>query len=156
VIYCLGLIYHLDVPDAFLLLDNMFEICDRLLIIDAFVSLEAALSVSYRDKTYEGERVREHEDQDSSATRARRLLRSIDNTFAFRFSKESLMRALHDAGFSSVFECTEPPEPTKPGNRTTVVALKDESVSVATYPWINDLNEAEIEEHIRSLEKDTL
>ena len=152
VVFCLGLLYHLDVPDVFLVLDNIYEMCRRLLVVDTFISLDADLTVSHDGKNYEGERVREHDAHDSSETRMHRVLRSIDNEFSFRFTWDSLMDALRDAGFSSVFRCSVPTEPLKPVDRVTVAAIKGEPVSLETYPWVNDRSEGEIEEHVRSLE----
>lgn len=165
VVYCLGILYHLDVPDVFSLLENMHGLCDQLLVVDTFISLEhpwpspreparvwgrgADLNVSHRGRTYRGERCREHEDEDSDEVRRSRVLRSIDNTFSFRFTRASLMQALHDVGFSSVCECHAPPEPGKPENRITAVALQGERVSISTYPWITGKSEAEIEQLVR-------
>lgn len=83
--------------------------------------------------------------------RRSRVLRSIDNTFAFRFTRASLVRALHDAGFSSVLECHAPPEPLKPEDRITLVALKGEAVSISTYPWVR--SELEIARRLEKLER---
>ncbi len=165
VVYCLGILYHLDVPEVFSLLENVHRMCDRLLVVDTFISLEqpwpspreparvwgrgADLDVTHRGRVYRGERCREHEDQDSDEVRRGRVLRSIDNTFSFRFTRASLMRALHDVGFSSVLECHAPTEPGKPENRVTAVALKGERVSISTYPWVNGKSEAEIEQTLR-------
>ena len=66
------------------------------------------------------------------------MLRSIDNTFAFRPTRASLVRALHDVGFSSVLECHAPPEPGKAEDRITLAALKGERVQIATYPAVNE------------------
>ena len=164
VVLCLGILYHLDAPDVFGLLESMHEICGCLLVVDTFISLEhpwpspreparvwgrgADLEVSHRDRVYSGERVREHEDEDSNEVRRGRPLRSIDNTFSFRFTRASLVRALHDVGFSSVSECHAPPEPGKPENRVTLAALKGEPESISTYPWINGKSEEEIERRL--------
>ena len=67
-----------------------------------------------------------------------RVLRSIDSTFAFRFTRQSLVRVLHDMGFASVLECHAPPEPGKPEHRITVAAVKGERVSISTYPHVNE------------------
>jgi hypothetical protein len=150
VVYCLGLLYHLDATEAFALLESVFELCGRLLIVDTLISLEPELEVRHRDGLYEGERVREHDDADPPEARRARLLRSVDSTFAFRFAKSSLVRALSDVGFESVLECHAPPEVGKAADRVTIVALKGEPVSLATYPWLNDSSEAEIERRLRS------
>ena len=88
------------------------------LIVSSLVSLDGGLDVVHRDRAYEGQRVREHEDDDSLEVRRERLLRSIDNTFAFRFTRSSLVRLLHDVGFTTVLECYAPPEPLKPEVRS--------------------------------------
>jgi len=145
VVYCLGLLYHLDATDALALLATVRKLCRRLLVVDTLVTLESEGEV----EGYEGRRVREHEDDDSEGVRRSRLLRSIDNTFAFHFTRDSLVRAVRDAGFSSVLECHVPREPGKRPDRITLAALTGEPVSVATYPWLNELSEPEIEERLR-------
>jgi len=149
VVYCLGLLYHLDSPDLFQLLEVIAELCSGLLLVDTLISLEPELEVTHRDRSYEGQRVREHGDDDSPEVRRSRVLRSIDNTFALRLSRASLARALHDAGFSSVLEGQAPPEPGKPPDRVTLAAISGEPVSISSYPWVNEMSEAEIEERLR-------
>ena len=150
VVYCLGLLYHLDVAEVFGLLESVHGLCRRLLVIDTMVTLEPDLEAEHRGSRYEGRRYREHEDSDSGEVRRGRLLRSIDSTFAFRFTRDSLVRALHDTGFSSVFECHGPPEPGKSKDRVTVAALQGERVTLATYPWVNDRSEAEVARQVAS------
>jgi SAM-dependent methyltransferase len=150
VVYCLGLLYHLDAAEAFDLLESVCALCERLLIVDTLISTEPELEVRHRDAVYQGQRVREHDDADPPEVRKARLLRSIDSTFAFRFARESLVRALSDVGFDSVLECHAPPEPGKAEDRVSIAALKGESVALATYPWVNDSSEAEIERRLRS------
>ena len=145
VVYFLGLLYHLDASDVFPVMESVFRLCDRLLLVDTLISLTAEDSVEWRGRTYEGRRCREHEDGDSDQVRRGRLLRSIDNTFSFRFTRESLLRALHDTGFTSVFECCVPFEPGKASDRITLAALKGVPVLLSTYPWVNHKSEAEIE-----------
>jgi SAM-dependent methyltransferase len=168
VVYCLGILYHLDVPDVFSVLENVEQMCSRMAAVDTFISLEGGwpspreparvwgrktdLEVTHRDQVYEGERLREHDDEDSDEVRRSRTLRSIDNTFSFRFTRSSLVRALRDVGFSSVFECHSPAEPGKPENRVTVVAMKGEGVSIATYPWLNEMSEVEIARRLQASE----
>jgi SAM-dependent methyltransferase len=168
VVYCLGILYHLDAPDVFTVLENVHELCGWMVVVDTFISLEYAwpsrrepariwgsgadLEVTHRNRTYQGERCREHGDEDSEDVRRSRVLRSIDNTFSFRFTRASLVRALHDVGFSSVLECHAPPEPGKPENRVTLVALKGERVSISTYPWINEKSELEIAQRLTASE----
>ncbi|HEX5136510.1 MAG TPA: class I SAM-dependent methyltransferase [Planctomycetota bacterium] len=148
VVLLLGLLYHLDAEDALALLDRVHAMCTGLLVVDTLVSLAPDAEV----RGYRGERVREHEDADPPETRRARLLRSIDNTFAFRFTRESLVRALGDAGFTSVLECHAPLEPGKAGDRVTFAARRGEGVTIASYPWVNGASEEEIARRIGSMQ----
>lgn len=148
VVYCLGLLYHLDIPDVLDLLENLYQVCAGFLVVDTWVTT-AREPRAHRDaRSYDGIRVREHEDDDPPAVRRGALLKSIDNSMSFHFTRPSLFRALHDVGFSSVFECVGPPEPGKPDNRLTLVAKKGDPVHVATYPWLDGLSEDEIRARI--------
>jgi SAM-dependent methyltransferase len=144
VILCLGLLYHLEAASALSVLENLFQMCNEMLLIDTLIAPEPDIEVRYRDRVYEGTNHREHEDDDPEEVRRSRLLRSVDNSFSFRFTKVSLVDALRDTGFTSVFECHSPPEPGRPGDRITVVARKGEPMRIATYPWVNDLTERDI------------
>jgi hypothetical protein len=95
VVYLLGLLYHLDAPDVFRVLENVYDLCTGILVIDTLISLIAEIQVEWLGKVYRGERWREHDDEDTDEVRRSRILKSIDNTFSFRFTKESLVRVLH-------------------------------------------------------------
>jgi SAM-dependent methyltransferase len=145
VVYFLGLLYHLDETDLFPMLENTYDICQNLLLIDTLISLDAPDVCEWRGECYRGERCREHGDSDPADVRLNRLLRSVDSTFAFRLSRESLLRALHRVGFTSVYECQVPFEPGKAKDRITLAACKGHPQRLSTYPWVNDKSEAEIE-----------
>ena len=145
VVYCLGLLYHLDETELLPVLENVYDLCRHLLLIDTLISLAAPDAFEWRGAQYRGERCREHEDADPPEVRRGRLLRSIDSTFAFRLSRESLFAALHRVGFTSVYECQVPFEPGKAPDRITLAACKGSPVRLSTYPWVNDRTEAEIE-----------
>jgi 2-polyprenyl-3-methyl-5-hydroxy-6-metoxy-1,4-benzoquinol methylase len=150
VVFCLGLLYHLDVPDVFSVLEAIHDVATGLVVVDTLIALGGDVEVTSRGRLYEGERWREHEDDDPPEVRRSRVLRSLDNTFAFRFTATSLVRALHDVGFSSVIECHAPLEPGKAADRITLAALCGERVSISTYPWVNELSEDEIARRLRS------
>jgi SAM-dependent methyltransferase len=148
VILLLGLLYHLDAEDALDLLGSLRAMCAGLLVVDTLVSLAPDATV----RGYRGQRVREHGDADPPETRRGRLLKSIDNTFSFRFARESLVRALRDAGFTSVLECRAPLEPGKAEDRITLAALGREPVRLSTYPWVNGTSEEEIARRIAAMQ----
>ena len=150
VVYVLGLLYHLNTPDVFKVLESIYDLCTALLVVDTFISLTTQSQVEWRGQTYEGQQCREHDDGDTDEIRMSRVLKSIDNTFSFRFTRDSLLRALRDVGFTSVYECSVPFERDKPDDRLTLVALKGVPVLLSTYPWVNHKSEAEIERSLRS------
>lgn len=152
VVYCLGLLYHLDVPDLFRVLENLNSLCAGMLVVDTLVSLDGGSEAVHGGRVYHGEKRREHGDEDSGQLRRSRVLKSIDNTFSFLLTRESLVRLLSDVGFSSVLECYAPPEPGKAGDRITIAALKGERVLISTYPWVNGKSDLEIEQRLRALE----
>ncbi len=145
VVYFLGLLYHLDETDLFAVLENIYDLCQNLLLIDTLISLDAPDVCEWRGEYYRGKRCREHDDSDPADVRLSRLLRSVDSTFVFRLNQESLVRVLHRVGFTSVYECQVPFEPGKAQDRITLAACKGRSLRLSTYPWVNDKTEAEIE-----------
>ena len=78
-----------------------------------------------------------------------RLLASLDNPQSFWFTRESLVRLLHDVGFTSVLECHAPPDPTKQPDRLTLAAFKGTATRLSTYPWINGQSEGAIAQRLR-------
>jgi len=152
VVYLLGLLYHLNALEVFPVLDRMAGLCSRMMVIDTLVSLTAETVVQWREQRFEGQRCREHGDDDAPEVRRSRLLRSVDSTFAFRFTRGSLLRALHGAGFTSIHECHVPFEPGKADDRITLVALKGVPVRLSSYPWVNDKSEDEIERALPTLD----
>jgi len=151
VILFLGILYHLDAPDVFRVLENIHAMCRRMVIIDTHVCLTPWKEVTYNGHVYTGSMYREHADRDLESVRRTRLLASIDNTLSFWLTKKSLIELLIATGFSSVFECHAPLEPLKPSDRITLIAMKGAPVRISTYPWINDMSAEEIERTLRLL-----
>jgi SAM-dependent methyltransferase len=145
VIYFLGILYHLDVPDVFGVLESIYGMCRDFLIVDTHIALTPSEQVTYKGRSYSGYKAREHDDNDSESARRSRLLASLDNTFSFMFTRESLVRLLKDIGFSSVFECHVPLEPFKPDDRVTLLAIRKNPIEISAYPWINKKTEDEVE-----------
>ncbi|MBI5123808.1 MAG: methyltransferase domain-containing protein, partial [Candidatus Omnitrophica bacterium] len=59
VILCLGLLYHLDIPAVFHLLENMYKMCDGFLIIDTNIAQNSDSKADYRGLSYFGTYTRE-------------------------------------------------------------------------------------------------
>ncbi len=54
VILCLGILYHLDIPDVFSFLEMISEVCRKVTLIDTHVSQRAEKSYTYNGKEYLG------------------------------------------------------------------------------------------------------
>ncbi|UCG81639.1 MAG: methyltransferase domain-containing protein, partial [Desulfobacterales bacterium] len=124
VVLCLGLLYHLGVPDVFAFAKRMGDVCERFAIIDTHVSLVPEESHVYDGRTYWGCTFQEHSSDSTSVERARALWSSLDNVASFWFTRASLFNLLSYAGFTSVYECPAPPALKQPYDRITVLAIK--------------------------------
>jgi SAM-dependent methyltransferase len=153
VVYVLGILYHLDAPDVFTTLENVRTMSRDFIVIDTHISLNGRDEVAYEGALYAGTKWREHGDHDPEGLRRTRLMASLDNTFSFWFTKESLIKLLINIGFTSVFECHGPLDPTKANNRITLVALKGKRTMLSTYPWINDKTDGEIRTLLQSSDR---
>jgi len=108
VVFCSGILYHLDEPDVFNFIEKISEVCNGFAIIDTHISLSEDLTVEYKNKKYNGKKVTEHSLLDSQETKDSKVWASINNNEAFYLTRLSLYNALYDAGFTSVYECCVP------------------------------------------------
>jgi 2-polyprenyl-3-methyl-5-hydroxy-6-metoxy-1,4-benzoquinol methylase len=147
VIICSGILYHFNTPDVFELVEHMYEIVRSLVIIDTHISLRGNEKVIYNAKQYCGHMFREHLEHDDEATKRNRLLYSFGNDLSFVFTRPSLINLLRATGFSSVYECFNPPHLNfgAPGlehkDRCTFVAIKGEKSQLFTSPDADTLEE---------------
>ena len=117
VVLCLGILYHLDVPDVFTFLANVADVCGSFAVIETQVSLAPKRRV-----TFEG---REHWGRDFDESE-RTPAASLDNLNAFWLTRASLLNVLADVGFTSVTEVLNPPV------SESLLAFRDHVVLVAT------------------------
>jgi len=137
VVLCLGILYHLDVPEVFTFLERIAEVCQRFAVIDTHVSLHDRECHVYRENKYWGASYPEHRADVTPEEKAKALWASLDNTKSFWLTRPSLYNGLLHVGFTSVYECHTPAEPVKPYDRTTLVAMKGRLVTLASSPLIN-------------------
>jgi SAM-dependent methyltransferase len=143
VVLCIGLLYHLDAPGVFSLLEQMHSVCRGLLVLDTHIALEddelARLdaqafwvdphalsdvrSLVVGGRTYRGRDYREHEPGASAEQRRQATWASLENDTSFWPTKPSLMNGLVAAGFTTVLECIVPPLVGLPPDRVTLVAV---------------------------------
>lgn len=147
IVVCSGLLYHMNTPDVFVLIEKIHEMVKDLLVIDTRTTCTPNTWVPYKNKRYHGDYWREHGESDNKDVKAQRLLASFGNDSSFRFTRPSLVNFLSHTGFSSVYECFNPVHLNsgKPGfecrSRCTFVGLKGQKLSLFTSPAANDLEE---------------
>lgn len=146
-IVCSGILYHLPAGDALALIDRMFAMVTRVVVLDTHVALEPVERFVRGDEEYWGRVFREHADNATPDEKARALWASADNPTSFWFTRPSLVNALSGAGFSSVYECFVPAHLNfgQPGlehrDRCTFVALKEGPCRIETSPSANTVSE---------------
>jgi hypothetical protein len=139
VVLCLGILYHLDVPDVFKFIECIGEVCDDIAVIDTLIAPGPTSSYVYDGTTYWGNRISEgHKPSDSPEDKIKRYWASLDNVTSFHLSRTSLYCMLGRVGFTSVYECYIPPEPAKPIDRITLLAIKGRRQRIINSPLMED------------------
>ncbi|HXL79370.1 MAG TPA: class I SAM-dependent methyltransferase [Pyrinomonadaceae bacterium] len=133
-VLCIGILYHLDAPDVFDFVHRMAEVCTGCLVIDTHVSNTKEVSSKYGEREYWGKFFTEHEPDTTLAEREKSLWASIDNVKSFWLTRPSLYNLLAHAGFTSVYECYNPPVWQKFDDRCTLLAIKGEPQEVLSAP----------------------
>ena len=141
VILCCGILYHMDAPDAMHLINNIFECCSRVAVLNTHFSLTGSESYCWNGTSYWGHFSQEHDATDTEDEQLAKLWSSIKNVRSFVLTRPSLFNLLRHVGFTSVYECINPyvythPDstalPVSPGHdrhgvwedRATFVAIK--------------------------------
>jgi len=147
VIICSGLLYHLTAADAIGLISKMYDLTNKIVIIDTHIALKSKkLFLNGNDK-YWGLSYPEHKESHSQKQKSKKLWASWDNTESFWFTRPSLINILKKTGFTSVYECFTP-EHINYGNpglechdRCTFVAVKGTKQNLISSPAANEIEE---------------
>jgi 2-polyprenyl-3-methyl-5-hydroxy-6-metoxy-1,4-benzoquinol methylase len=134
VVLCLGILYHLGAPDVFSFAARLSEVCRKICIIDTRVALRPKTQYLSHGETYLGNWGEEHWPGDSEVVKLSRMGASLDNEHNFWLSRPSIYNLLRNVGFTSVYECHIPAEPTKPDDRITFVAIKGQPCQLHSAP----------------------
>jgi hypothetical protein len=138
VVLCLGILYHLDVPDVFSFIERIGEVCQNIAVIDTRIAFGPTLPYVYKGTRYWGHRINEgHGRSDTPEQKLKRYWASLDNLTSFYLSRTSLYCMLGRVGFTSVYECYIPPEPAKPIDRITLLAIKGSRETVINSPLMD-------------------
>ncbi|MFH1102252.1 MAG: class I SAM-dependent methyltransferase [Pseudomonadota bacterium] len=146
VVLCLGILYHLNVPDVFQFLEQVVQVCTRLAVIDTHISLTPEKSFVYKGREYRGKEYIETWAASPSVEREKSSWASLDNPKSFWFTRSSLLNLLSHIGFTSVYECYVPEEAQKPADRITLAAIKGKPQHLISCPLLNARMPEEIPE----------
>lgn len=139
VVLCLGILYHLDVPDVFHFVENISRVTRRFAVFDTYVSTASQEVHTHGGNPYWGREVFEHEPDAPLEERLRYRWRSLDNPKSFWITRRSLYNLLLASGFTTVYECHVPAEISKPSDRVTLVAIKGQRPALLSTPKVNAL-----------------
>ena len=137
IILCSGILYHLDAPDVFYFLRHMYEAVRGFVVIDTHFCTEVKYSYRFEDFVYHGA----VSEETAVLKKIDNLTSAFGNDVSFWFTKHSLMNALANMGFSSVFECFIPVlffEKRSIADRSTFIAVKGRRAMAVTSPEVND------------------
>jgi hypothetical protein len=123
-VLCLGILYHLDAPDCFELLESISKVCEGFAIIDTHFALRGTTSMSHKGRNYQGWRYTEYHQSPTKEVEESSRWAAIGNMKSFWPTKPSLINALVDSGFSSVYESQYPAWNDIPADRVALLALK--------------------------------
>jgi 2-polyprenyl-3-methyl-5-hydroxy-6-metoxy-1,4-benzoquinol methylase len=137
VVLCLGLLYHLDAPDIFLLLERIHEVCRDLVIIETRISPYPSAQYQHNGRRYWGV-VTAEPPPDTPPHSRDALWSSIGNPRSFELTRASLCNALADVGYSSVLQCHLPPHMEERAVRATFAAFARSRVPILSVPELND------------------
>jgi 2-polyprenyl-3-methyl-5-hydroxy-6-metoxy-1,4-benzoquinol methylase len=154
VVLCLGILYHLDVPDVFYFLEHIAQSCRGLAIVDTHVSQTCEVSYQYQQQTYWGRSYTEHSPESSLQEREKVLWSSLDNIKSFWLTRASLFNFLDRVGFTSVYECHQPlvskyeaMREQKQADRATFLAIKGTPMSLKSSPHLYNFPKPEWQEN---------
>lgn len=138
VILCLGILYHIDQASLFPMIEAMHACCRNILIIDTHVAMQPRKKVSYSGKDYAGIDYYEYAPNLTEGQKQKALWASLDNPDSFWPTARSLYNALANVGFTSAYECQNPPELQKNRDRITILAKTGKPAQLRSNPQIND------------------
>lgn len=144
VVYCFGILYHLDAPDVFEFVKKLCEVTKKVLILDTQICLNSGKKYNFEGNDYYGRHHTEHRKKASKEEKERDVWLSIDNIKSFWLTRPSLLNLLKHAGFSSAYECYMPFESHKPINRVTLAVFKGDKKEIISAPLVNNITEEKL------------
>jgi len=141
VVLCLGILYHLDVPDVLRFLKTIAAMTDGIMIVDTHVSIVSRECCILSGRKYWGRFYYEFYPGTTDEEKASSPFASLTNERSFWFTRPSLYNLLKSAGFTSIYECHKPRETQTWYDRVTLVAVKGDRVQLLSSPLVNSIPE---------------
>lgn len=151
VVMCLGILYHLDMPDALEFLESISETCRSFAVIDTHISTTPDSVCTYKGHDYHGWYYTEYPEKPTRETEEQSVWASIGNTKSFWFTRPSLYNALAHVGFNSIYECHVPTTTDIPSDRITLIALKSPVENLIESPLTEEEICEEYDEHFHEV-----
>lgn len=114
-VFCQGLLYHLNAPDVFEFMRRMAEVCTGFLYLNTHIApadlgdnphgLGDLETFEFEGRQYQGRRYQEHTPDSSPEQRMASLWASLDNTCSVWLTMDALAVALVHCGFARVYHC---------------------------------------------------
>ncbi|MCL1465876.1 class I SAM-dependent methyltransferase [Argonema galeatum] len=146
VVLCIGIFYHLDAPDVFSFLEQIADVCQKLVILDTHVSMSAEKCYIYKEQKYWGCSYVEHKDNSTAEEKNKSLWASLENLTSFWLTRASLYNLLSESGFTSVYECHNPAvikyeimRQRKEADRNTFLGIKGKRKNIISSPIANKI-----------------
>jgi SAM-dependent methyltransferase len=115
IVFCSGILYHLDVPDVFHFVQRIAEVCSSFLFLNTHISpaelgdnpaqLGQLDTFPFDGFEYTGRRYPEHDPGSNADQRMGKLWASLDNPSSVWFSIDSLRERLVRSRFHQVHHC---------------------------------------------------
>lgn len=161
IVLCLGILYHLDSPSVFELVQHVSDVCRDFAVFETHVARGPVTSYPWRGRNYAGETFREHAAGATDEEKLRVPGASLDNETSIWLTRNSLSNLLRHVGFTSVYDCRIPMANLYVGaerafkiwgNRVTYVAIKGKPLTLTVAPATSAQAEADwpesIDEHL--------
>jgi ubiquinone/menaquinone biosynthesis C-methylase UbiE len=144
IVICSGILYHLQSPDVFEFIKNIYNVCQCLTIFDTFIGLSQQKSVEFEGKTYWGLEYIEHDQKAEQQEKYQDFWASIDNVTSFWLTEASFCNFITNVGFTSFCECHAPTMQSQFADRKTYIAIKGKPVNLISSPITNNCPNVEL------------
>ena len=141
IVLALGILYHLDAPDLFKFIENLYKVTKRIVIIDTHIAMLPKAKVPYKGNDYYGLYYKERETLAND--------RAIGNDYSFWFTRASLTNILTSVGFTGLYQYKHLYSPRTRGydDRLTLIATKEPRKKFNMFSVDKNINYDKFNEH---------